>query len=93
MRAGARRGRSAGCHEAVELVTDYLEGALPAGRRRCLEGHLAACAGCAVHLEQIRVTVWILGCLGAGAIPDRALSRLCGAFLGSGVSPFPEGGQ
>ncbi|WP_442811449.1 anti-sigma factor family protein [Streptosporangium sp. NBC_01756] len=93
MRAGSRWGRTTGCREAAGLVTDYLEGELPAGRRRSLEGHLASCAECAVHLEQIRVTVRVLGCLGTGVVPDRVLSRLCGAFLGSGTPSFPEGGQ
>ncbi|MFJ2028234.1 anti-sigma factor family protein [Streptosporangium sp. NPDC087985] len=93
MRAGSRRGRSADCREAVGLVTDYLEGALPAGRRRCLEAHLSACAGCSGRLEQIRATVEVLGCLRTGVIPDRTLRRLCGAFLGSGTSPVAEGGQ
>ena len=30
------------CRRAVELVTDYLEGALPAGDRERLEAHLEA---------------------------------------------------
>jgi anti-sigma factor RsiW len=49
------------CKEFVELVTDYLEGALPRGQRRSLEGHLKACPGCRTYLEQVRITIHSLG--------------------------------
>jgi anti-sigma factor RsiW len=45
------------CQELVELVSDYLEGALPASERERFEAHVAACAGCEVYVEQIRTTV------------------------------------
>jgi anti-sigma factor RsiW len=38
----------------VELVTDYLEGALPADQAERLERHLDTCPGCAEYLEQLR---------------------------------------
>ncbi|MEV7008820.1 zf-HC2 domain-containing protein [Streptosporangium sp. NPDC051022] len=86
------RGRPADCREVPGLVTGYLDGALPAGWRRRLERHLAGCAACSGHLEQIRVTIEVLGCFGAGDIPDDVLSRLCRAFSGSGASPVPRSG-
>ncbi len=42
------------CREFVELVTDYLEGALPDAERARLEAHLAECDGCAGYLEDMR---------------------------------------
>jgi hypothetical protein len=39
------------CREFVELVTDYLEGALPDGERIRFEAHLAECHGCTGYLE------------------------------------------
>jgi anti-sigma factor RsiW len=45
------------CQELVELVTDYLDGALPPGERARFEAHVAACSGCAIHLEQVRATI------------------------------------
>ena len=42
------------CINVVELVTDYLEGALPAVEARRLERHLATCPGCTEYLEQLR---------------------------------------
>ena len=42
------------CREFVELVTDYLEGTLPAAERARFEAHLAECDGCTGYLEDIR---------------------------------------
>ena len=59
-----RRGRGAdplACQEFVELVTDYLEGALPAREQARFEAHLAECDGCSAYFESVRVTVASLG--------------------------------
>jgi anti-sigma factor RsiW len=42
------------CQEIVELVTDYLEHALPEAQRARFEAHLAECDGCAGYLEDMR---------------------------------------
>jgi anti-sigma factor RsiW len=42
------------CREFVELVTDYLEGALPEAERVRFEAHLAECDGCSGYLEDMR---------------------------------------
>jgi anti-sigma factor RsiW len=42
------------CREFVELVTDYLEGALPDHERVRFEAHLAGCEHCPGYLEDIR---------------------------------------
>jgi anti-sigma factor RsiW len=49
------------CREVVELVTDYLEGALPRGERRRFEAHLADCPHCTEYLEQMRTTIRLTG--------------------------------
>ena len=51
------------CQELVELVTEYLEGALSELDRARFEEHIALCPMCQVHLEQLRVTVRELGTL------------------------------
>jgi len=45
------------CRELVELVTDYLEDALPAAERARFEAHLGECEGCRRYVEQIRTTL------------------------------------
>jgi anti-sigma factor RsiW len=42
------------CREFVELVSDYLEGALPDRERVRFEAHLAECDGCTGYLEDMR---------------------------------------
>jgi anti-sigma factor RsiW len=55
------RRRDIVCQQAVELVTDYLEGALSRRNRRRFEAHLRACPNCSAYLEQIRTTVALTG--------------------------------
>jgi anti-sigma factor RsiW len=56
-----RRPPALACREAVELVTDYLEGALTGRDRERLETHLAACPHCTEYLAQMRRTLDLLG--------------------------------
>jgi anti-sigma factor RsiW len=49
------------CQELVELVTEYLEGALPEGDGARFETHLATCVHCVNYLEQVRITVRVVG--------------------------------
>jgi anti-sigma factor RsiW len=57
----ALRSRELACREVVELITDYLEGALPRRRRRRLEAHLANCEHCSEYLAQMRATIVATG--------------------------------
>ena len=49
------------CRELVELVTDYLEDALPSGERERFEAHLAECEACDAYVEQVRATIRLAG--------------------------------
>jgi anti-sigma factor RsiW len=49
------------CQQAVELVTDYLEGKLSARARRRFEAHLAGCPHCTEYLAQMRETIRLTG--------------------------------
>jgi anti-sigma factor RsiW len=55
------RRRDIVCQQAVELVTDYLEGALSRRDRRRFEAHLRACPNCTAYLEQIKMTIELIG--------------------------------
>jgi len=56
-----RRRRGYVCQEMVELITDYLEGAMPRAGRRRFEAHIAGCEHCTEYLEQIRTTIQLSG--------------------------------
>jgi anti-sigma factor RsiW len=68
------------CHEVVELVTDYLEGALSDEARRRVEEHLSACDGCTRYLEQMRETIRLTGRLTEEQIPEEQRRVLVDAF-------------
>jgi anti-sigma factor RsiW len=68
------------CHEVVELITDYLEDALPDDDRRRVEEHLAACDGCTHYLEQMRETIRLTGMLTEEQVPEEQKRKLLSAF-------------
>jgi anti-sigma factor RsiW len=68
------------CNEFVELVTDYLEGVMPASERIRFEEHMAICEGCATYLHQMRRTIQLTGRLTEHDVPQRAADELLHAF-------------
>ena len=70
------------CRELVELVTDYLEGALPGPERRRFEEHIAGCPNCTNYLQQIRLVIKASGRLTEEAIHPAAREALLDAFRG-----------
>ncbi len=69
------------CQEWVELVTDYLEGALPRRTMRSIDRHLRDCPHCTEYLAQMRRTIEITGSLPVDEdVPDELIERLLRAF-------------
>ena len=68
------------CQELVELVTAYLEGALPETEHARFEEHLAACGNCQLYLEQMRTTIAVAGRLREEDVPPELEERLLVAF-------------
>ena len=68
------------CKELVELVTDYLEGALPPEDVKDFERHLSVCSGCRNYLTQMRQTIQTLGKLTEDSIPDDTEQELLAIF-------------
>jgi anti-sigma factor RsiW len=60
------------CEQIVELVTDYLEGALSDRDRRRFERHLAGCPHCTAYLAQMRETIRLAGRL----VPEHLSSQM-----------------
>ena len=55
------RGLDIRCIDLVELVTDYIEGAVDEDRRVTIEAHLRLCEPCETYVEQMRATMKQLG--------------------------------
>lgn len=49
------------CQELVELVTDYLEGALTPAQLARFEAHLLECDDCPMYIDQLRATIRLAG--------------------------------
>ena len=68
------------CREVVEILGDYLEGAMAPDDRARLEEHLAGCDGCTAYLEQLRTTIRLSGRLPDEAVSPQAMAPLLEAF-------------
>jgi anti-sigma factor RsiW len=68
------------CQELVEVITDYLEGALDAEDRRRFEEHLAGCPGCRNYLEQMRATIRLTGALKSDPTPPDLSEQFLGVL-------------
>lgn len=69
------------CNEFVELVTDFLDGALDEDDQTRFVDHLSLCDGCSTYLDQIRETSDALADLPAvQTLPDEAREHLLAAF-------------
>jgi anti-sigma factor RsiW len=68
------------CQELVELVTEYLEGALSPEDTARFEEHAATCRGCRAYLAQMRETIRLVGRLEPDHISPEAEQELREAF-------------
>lgn len=68
------------CRELVELVTAWLDDALPAGDRARFDAHLIDCPYCRIYLAQMRQTTRLLGRLSEATIDPAARDALLDRF-------------
>jgi anti-sigma factor RsiW len=68
------------CQQAVELMSDYLDGALPRRARRRLERHLSKCDACTAYLEQLRATIALTGRVAAEDLDPGVMDGLTDVY-------------
>ncbi len=68
------------CAEFVELVTDYLDGALDRWTEGRFVLHATSCAGCETYLVQFRETIRVAGRLRPEDIDPEVRDRLLAEF-------------
>ena len=68
------------CQELVELVTDYLEGALSPADHARFEAHIAGCDACTMYVRQMREMLELLGELTSDSISPQAEAELLATF-------------
>ena len=64
------------CSSILSLLSDYLDGRLPADIRSDLERHLSGCSECAAFVGTFRSTVSLLQSLSEDDLPDALRVRL-----------------
>ena len=64
----------------VELVTEYLEGAMSSREMAIFEAHLSVCPGCTAYFEQMRQTIKLAGKLTEDSIDPQARDELLHVF-------------
>jgi anti-sigma factor RsiW len=70
------------CQELVEVITDYLEGALPQDDRIRFEDHLAVCAKCREYVDQFERTIAAVGRVRESDLDPQLRQGLMEAFRG-----------
>ncbi len=68
------------CQQAVELVSDYLDGSLSRRDRKRLERHLAGCDACTAFVEQMRETIAASGVVSPDDLAPEVLDTLTELF-------------
>ena len=68
------------CPEVVELVSDYVEQALPADEAALFEQHLNFCDGCVWYVDQLRTTIASVGRIEEEDVPPETREKLLTAF-------------
>jgi anti-sigma factor RsiW len=68
------------CQEFVELVTEYLDGALAPAEQVRFAAHIDHCDGCNEYLAQFRETIAVVGHLPPESIPPEAEAKLLEVF-------------
>jgi anti-sigma factor RsiW len=68
------------CQELVEVLTDYLEDALPERDRLRLEAHLEECDACTAYLDQFRRTIALVGRVEVDQLAPETHAGLLRAF-------------
>jgi anti-sigma factor RsiW len=68
------------CRELVQLITDYLEGAMPTETRLRFERHVAICPACRGFLAQMRETLRLSGDITEESLSQEMRQELLAAF-------------
>ncbi len=68
------------CQEIVELITGYLDGALPEADRSQFDAHLQDCEGCRSYVIQMEKTIQTVGRLDPETLSPETRQGLLEAF-------------
>ena len=78
------------CHEAIDVLADYLDAALTPDVLAQLEAHLQACAPCRAYLATYKRTAELAAKVNRVEMPPEVRQRLSEFLNGSRLSSKPE---
>jgi predicted anti-sigma-YlaC factor YlaD len=68
------------CHQFVELVTEFLDEALPPEDVELVEEHLVMCDWCRDYLDQVETTTGAVAMAAPSAPPEELMHTVMNAF-------------
>jgi anti-sigma factor (TIGR02949 family) len=68
------------CREVLDLLTEYLDGALAPMEHARVAAHLEECEACRRYLDQFTATIEVTAALREEAAPDDVRESLLAAF-------------
>jgi len=78
------------CHEAIEILADYLDAALTPDVLAQLEAHLRVCAPCRAYLATYKRAAELAAKVNRVEMPPEVRQRLSEFLRGSRLSSEPE---
>ena len=78
------------CHEAIEILADYLDAALTPDVLAQLEAHLRVCAPCRAYLATYKRAAELAAKVNRVEMPPEVRKRLSEFLRGSRLSSEPE---
>ena len=73
------------CRDLLELISGYLDDALPSDVHAAVEAHLSSCDGCTMVLEEFRTAIAMTGALAEEQVTPAQRDTLLAAFRGWAV--------
>ena len=80
------------CREQVELLADYLDGALDPGVAGALEQHLGGCPSCLNFIKTYKATTVLVREIACEEMPEELMNRLT-SFLKAKIHQEKAGGD
>jgi anti-sigma factor RsiW len=67
---------SLSCRQIVDVVTEYVDGALSSADRLAFEQHITICPPCRAYFTQMRTVVRVAGSLSEDDLPEHVRENL-----------------
>ncbi|MGZ8631331.1 MAG: anti-sigma factor family protein [Actinomycetota bacterium] len=81
------------CRELVEVITDYVDGAMSTADRARFERHMGECSGCEAVVSQFRTTIEVTGRLTEEQVSEEQRDAMREVFRRWRLDAAPSGSE